>query len=598
MSREEDALREWLTLTRRGEWSRRRFVDAVAALGLGTPMALQLLAHAGVAHAQPTFHYAPTKRGGGGTLRILSWQGPTLLNGHFSNGSKDQLATRLFYEPLATWDRDGTLYPVLAAEIPSLANGGVAKDGLSVTWKLKRGVTWHDGEPFTADDVVFSWELLRDPAAAAFTVGTFQAVSEARKIDSHTVQLRFPKPTPAWYDPFVGDPVLPKKHFAAYAGAKSREAPANLKPVGTGPYRLLDFKPGDWVRAEANRAYHMPNRPYFDAVEIKGGGDSVSAARAVLQTGEYDLAWMIQVEDEVLQRMERAGQGRIDVAHGGDVEYMMLNQANPWIEVEGERSHVSTQHPFLRDPAVATAIAHMVDRDSIQRFIYGRAGQATTNFLNNPAQYQSSRQGEAFDIARANALLDAAGWKRGAGGIRAKGDQRLKMLFQTSTNTIRQKVQTIFKQAAAQCGIEVELKATSATVFFSGDAANPDTNAHFQADLQMYTITRGGPDPGRFMELFCSWLVASKANKYLGRNVTRWRNDEYDKTFRAAEIELDPVKRAALLIKLNDLICNAHVVVPIVSRPKLSALGKSLQAPISGWTQESGRIFDWHKSNA
>src|SRR5688572_13038840 len=101
MSREEDALREWLTLTRRGEWSRRRFVDAVAALGLGTPMALQLLAHAGVAHAQPTFHYAPTKRGGGGTLRILSWQGPTLLNGHFSNGSKDQLATRLFYEPLA-----------------------------------------------------------------------------------------------------------------------------------------------------------------------------------------------------------------------------------------------------------------------------------------------------------------------------------------------------------------------------------------------------------------------------------------------------------------------------------------------------------------
>ena len=142
------------------------------------------------------------------------------------------------------------------------------------------------------------------------------------------------------------------------------------------------------------------------------------------------------------------------------------------------------------------------------------------------------------------------------------------------------------------------MKATSATVFFSGDAANPDTNAHFQADLQMYTITRGGPDPGRFMELFCSWLVASKANKYLGRNVTRWRNDEYDKTFRASEIELDPVKRAALLIKLNDLICNAHVVVPIVARPKLCALGKNLQAPISGWTQESGRIFDWHKISA
>lgn len=596
MNDPESFLRDALARVRRGHLSRRGFVGALAAVGLPAPLAFQLLTQAGLAQAQPTFRYAPTRRGGGGTLKILSWQGPTLLNGHFSNGSKDQLATRLFYEPLATWDRDGSMYPVLAAEIPSLANGGVAKDGLSVTWKLKRGVTWHDGEPFTADDVVFSVELLRDPASAAFTIGTFAPITEARKIDSHTVQLRFAKPTPAWYDPFVGDPVLPKKHFAAYMGAKSREAPANLKPVGTGPYKLVDFKPGDWVRAEANTAYHMPNRPYFDAVEIKGGGDAVSAARAVLQTGEYDAAWLIQVEDEVLQRMERGGQGRIDVAPGGDVEYMMMNQSNPWIEVDGERSHVSTTHPFLRDPAVATAIAHLVDRDSIQKFIYGRGGVATSNFLNNPPQFQSTRQGEAFDVARANALLDAAGWARGAGGIRGKGGQQLKLLFQTSTNATRQKVQAIFKQSASQCGIDVELKATSATVFFSGDAANPDTNARFIADLQMYTITRGGPDPGRFMELFCSWLVASKANKYLGRNVTRWRNDEYDKTFRAAENELDPVKRAAMLIKLNDLVCNAHVVVPIVARPKLMALNNKLQAPISGWTVESGRIFDWYKT--
>ncbi len=596
MSQHESFLRDALARVQRGALSRRGFVGAVASLGLPAPMAWQMLTHAGLAQAQPNFDYKPTRRGGGGTLRILSWQGPTMLNGHYSNGAKDHIASRFFYEPLATWDRDGSLYPVLAAEIPSVANGGVAKDGLSVTWKLKRGVSWHDGEPFTADDVIATWELVRNPETSAFTVGTFQTVSEARKIDSHTVQLRFPKPTPAWYEAFVGDPVLPKKHFAAYMGTKSREAPANLKPVGTGPYRLLDFKPGDWVRAEANTAYHMSNRPFFDTVEIKGGGDSVSAARAVLQTGEYDLAWMLQVEDDVLQRMERGGQGRIDIAPGGDVEYMMLNQANPWIEHEGERSHVATRHPFLRDPAVAKAVAHMVDRDSIQRFIYGRSGTATTSFLNNPPQYQSARQGENYDLARANALLDAAGWERGAGGIRSKDGQPLKMLFQSSTNAIRQKVQTIFKQAAGQCGIDVELKATAATVFFSGDAGNPDTNARFQADLQMYTLTRGGPDPGRFMELFCSWLVATKANKYLGRNVTRWRDDDYDKTFRAAETELDPVKRAALLIKLNDLVCAAHVVVPIVARPKLTAMNNKLQAPISGWSGESGRIFDWYKT--
>jgi len=596
MSAEEDALREWLTLTRRGQWSRRRFVDAVTALGLGTPAALQLLAHAGVARAQPAFHYAPTKRGGGGPLRILSWQGATILNGHFTSGSKDQLAARLFYEPLATYDIDGSLIPVLAAEIPSLANGGVARDGLSVTWKLKRNVSWHDGEPFTADDVVFTWEFVRNPEAAAFTLGTYQPIKLARKIDSHTVRLEFSKPTPAWGDAFVGEAVLPRKHFAAYMGSKSRDAPANLKPVGTGPYRFVDFKPGDLVRAEANPNYHMPNRPHFDTIEIKGGGDSVSAARAVLQTGEYDLAWLLQIEDDVLQRMEDAGRGRVNIAAGGDVEYMMLNHADPWTEVQGERSSPASKHPFLLDPAVRGALAHLLDRNSAQRFVYGRAGVATPNFLNNPDAYNSKRPGEAFDVARANALLDAGGWLRGSDGVRAKNGRQLKMVFQTTTNAPRQKVQQIFKQAAKAAGIDVELKAIVSTVFFSSDTGNPDTSGKFQADLQMYTITRGGPDPGRFMELFCSWLVASKANKWLGRNVSRWRSDEYDRTFRAAEVELDPVKRAAQLVRLNDLVCGDHAVLPVIARSKLTAMSNKLQAPISGWTGESGRIFDWYRS--
>jgi peptide/nickel transport system substrate-binding protein len=596
MSAEEDALREWLALTRRGVWSRRRFVDAVSALGLGTPLALQLLASAGVAQAQPAFSYAPTQRGGGGPLRILSWQGATILNSHFSSGSKDHLAARLFYEPLATYDVDGSLVPVLAAEIPTLANGGVARDGLSVTWKLKRNVSWHDGEPLTADDVVFTWELLRDPDAAAFSIGTYQPIKLARRIDSHTVRLEFSKPTPAWSDAFVADVVLPRKHFAAYMGAKSREAPANLKPVGTGPYRFVDFKPGDLVRGELNPKYHMPNRPHFDTIEIKGGGDSVSAARAVLQTGEFDLAWLLQIEDDVLQRMEDAGRGRVNIATGGDVEYMMLNQADPWTEVGGERSSPASKHPFLHDPAVRTALSHLLDRQSAQKYVYGRAGVATPNFLNNPAAYNSKRAGEAFDIARANALLEAAGWVRGSDGVRAKGGQRLKMLFQTTTNAPRQKVQQIFKQAAKGAGIEVELKAIVGTVFFSSDAGNPDTSGKFLADMQMYTSTRGGPDPGRFMELFCSWLISSKANKWLGRNVTRWRNDEYDRTFRAAETELDPVKRAAMLVRLNDIVCGEHVVMPVIARSKLTAMSNKLHAPISGWTGESGRIFDWYRS--
>jgi peptide/nickel transport system substrate-binding protein len=595
MSWPEDSLRDWLAQVRGGRLSRRRFIEAATGLGLSAPMALQLLAHAGLARAQDPFIYAPTRRGGGGALRILSWQGATILNGHFSAGSKDQLAARLFCEPLATFDGDGSLSPVLAAEIPSVANGGLARDGLSVTWKLKRGVRWHDGEPFTADDVVFTWELLRDPETAAYTIGTYQPIN-VRKLDSHTVRIEFSKPTPEWADAFVDSVVLPRKHFAGYMGAKSRDAPANLKPIGTGPYRAVDFKPGDLVRGELNSAYHMPHRPHFDTIEIKGGGDSVSAARAVLQTGEFDLAWLLQIEDNVLQRMEDSGRGRVNIASGGDIEYIMLNLADPWTEVDGERSSPASKHPFLTDPAVRTAIAHLLDRGSVQRYVYGRAGVATPNMLNNPARFDSARKGEAFDVARANALLDTAGWVRGRDGVRAKNGQRLKLLFQTTTNAPRQKVQQIFKQAANAAGIEVELKAVVGTVFFSSDTGNPDTQGKFQADLQMYTSTRGGPEPGRFMELFCSWLIASKANKWLGRNVMRWRSDEYDRTYRAAETELDPIKRAPLLIRLNDTVCNDHVVVPIIARSKLTAMSNKMRAPISGWAVESSRIGDWYRA--
>ena len=163
----EHELRALIEEVRSGEISRRSFVQRMVALGLTAPMASAMLMHSGVAQAQAASSYKATKRGGGGPLKVLWWQGATLLNPHFATGTKDQEGSRIFYEPLAAWDPDGILVPVLAAEIPSCANGGLSKDGKSVTWKLKRGVTWHDGKPFTADDCVFNWEYVKDPATAA-----------------------------------------------------------------------------------------------------------------------------------------------------------------------------------------------------------------------------------------------------------------------------------------------------------------------------------------------------------------------------------------------------------------------------------------------
>ncbi|MEO7391341.1 MAG: peptide ABC transporter substrate-binding protein [Ramlibacter sp.] len=590
---DETQLRDLVEGVREGRVPRRRFIARMASVGFTAPMAAQLLMHCGVASAQAAFPYKPTRRGGGGALKLLWWQGPTLLNPHFGTGSKDQEGSRLFYEPLAIWDSEANLVPVLAAEIPSRANGGLAADGKSVVWKLKRGVTWHDGQPFTADDCVFNWEFSRDPATAAVTSGVFTDI-QVQKIDSHTVRVTYRNPTPYWAG-FGTSLFIPKHLFAPYIGAKSRDAPNNLKPVGTGPYKITEFKPGDMVRGEINTAYHMPNRPHFDSIEMKGGGDAASAARAVLQTGEYDYAWNLLVEDEVLKRMEDGGKARVEFLTTGNIEFLQLNLTDPWTEVEGERASAKSTHFAFGDLAVRQAVAMLVDRQALQEFIFGRAGAATNVYINAPARFRSPDKGLAFNIDKANQMLDAAGWAKGPDGLRAKGGRKMKFVFQTSSNSIRQKVQAVIKQACQKAGIEVELKSVTASVFFSSDLANPDTAIKFWADMQMFASTMGEPDPGTFMERFVSWQIASKANKWQGRNIVRFRSPEFDKLFRAAEVEVDPVKRAALFIAMNDLAVKNVAVVPLISRRRVSGVSRKLAINSSGWDLDLSALHDWHR---
>jgi peptide/nickel transport system substrate-binding protein len=581
---------------KKGGLSRRGFAQRMVAVGLTAPMATQILMASGVAMAQSTPVYKPTKRGGGGALKMLWWQGPTLLNPHFATGTKDQDASRLFYEPLAAWDNSGNLRPVLAAAIPGREDGTLAPDGKSVIWKLKQGVKWHDGKPFTADDCVFTWEYARDPATAATTSGSYKDVT-VEKIDDYTVKITFQQPTPFWADTFVSytGMIIPKHVFGPYIGAKSRDAPANLTPIGTAAYKFKEFRPGDMVAGVINPDYHMPNRPYFDSIEMKGGGDAVSAARAVLQTGEYDFGWNLQVEDEILQRLEKGGKGRVRITPGGSIEHIQINFTDPWTEVDGERASLKTKHPTLSDPAVRQALAMLIDKGSVEKYIYGRTGQATANFINNPEKFRSKSTKFEFNPDKAAELLEKAGWKKGADGIREKDGKKLKFVYQTSINQPRQKTQAIVKQACQKAGIEIEVKAVTASVFFSSDVANPDTYPHFYADLQEYSNGMAQPDPEVFLRQFCSWEASTKANKWQGRNITRWQNQEYDETHKAASVELDPAKRAALLIKCNDMAINNQVVIPVVTRPQSTGVSNKLTVELTGWDNNTWDIQNWFK---
>jgi peptide/nickel transport system substrate-binding protein len=589
-------IRHLVEQVRDGRLPRRGFIQRMVGLGLTAPMASMLLMHYGVAQTAPAIPYKPTKRGGGGTLKLIYWQAAVHLNPHYAGGTKDQDASRIFYEPLAGWDTEGNLVPFLAAEIPSRANGGVSADGRSVTWKLKQGVKWHDGKEFTADDVVFTAQYAGDPAAAMVTIGTYKDI-KVTKVDSHTVRVEYAKPTPFWAEALTGivGSILPRHVFEPYMGAKSRENPANTKPVGTGPYRIVEFKPGDMLRAEANPNYHVANQPFFDALEIKGGGDATSAARAVLQTAEYDVGWNLAVEDEILKRLEGAGKGKMSFHEGSDIEFVMLNVTDPWTEVDGERASAKSKHPAFSDKAVREAMSLLVDRKGIADVIYGRGAITTSNFLNNPPRFRSPNTKYEFNVDKANQVLEAAGWKKGADGIRAKGSTKLKFVYQTSVSGPRQKCQAIIKDACSKAGIELELKSVVAAVYFGSDFANPDTYQKFWADMQMFTTTMTQPDPQYFMEQFTTAQISQKANKWSSRNLVRWSNKEYDDTFAAAQVELDPAKRAAMFIKLNDLVVGDGHVIPLFARPRPVGVVHKLVTTISAWDNLPSFIGYWYR---
>jgi peptide/nickel transport system substrate-binding protein len=247
----EQDLRELIAAVKAGRVSRRTFAHRMIGLGLTVPFASQLLAQSRLgAIADPNrLQTNPSRRRRSAKDVVLA--GADLAQPAFRCGRQGRGRGGDFYEPLAAWEPNGNLVPVLAAEIPDIENGGLAADSMSVIWKLKKGVQWHDGQPFTADEVMFNWDYASDPATAATTIGSYQDV-EVEKLDSFTVRVRFEKPTPFWAGSANGL-IIPKHLFEPYKGANSREAPANLKPVGTGPYRIgsSTSSPVIWSKASA-----------------------------------------------------------------------------------------------------------------------------------------------------------------------------------------------------------------------------------------------------------------------------------------------------------------------------------------------------------
>ncbi len=537
-------------------------------------------------------------------LNILYWQAVSIVNPYLSGGTKDIEAASMVIEPLAHYDENGGMVPVLAAEIPTLENGGVAEDLRSITWKLKPDVVWSDGTPFTARDVAFSGAYCLDEQAGCASLASFADVAAVEAIDDHTARIAFKVAKPWPYGPFVGSlsPIIQREQFQHCLGAKAQECTEqNFGPIGTGPFKVDEFRANDVINYSANALYREPGKPWFRTATFKGGGDAASAARAVLETGEYDYAWNLQVEPEVLEQMVAAGKGQVLMGFGSQVERLMVNQTNDDSSLGDRRSLYldgANPHPFLSDPAVRRALSLAIDRQVLVDTGYGAAGRTTCNVVPAPAPYASVANDACNipDPAEANRILDQAGWARGEDGVRAKDGVRLTILYQTSTNSVRQGTQALIKQMWEAIGIETELRNIDAAVFFGADPASPDTFQKFYADVQMYTNNFQGTDPEVYMAGWVCDKNPGPHNQWLGTNIPRGCSDEFDALVEELAITPPGEGRFRIGKRLNDIIVREQFMIPLIWRATVSARSNSLEGVrMNPWDSELWNVADWRR---
>ncbi len=548
---------------------------------------------------------APAPTGGtageGGNLALLQWQAPSQANGLLSNGTKDLLASSLVLESLAEFAPDGSIIPILATEIPTVGNGGISEDGTQITWTLRDDVMWSDGTPFTADDVVFTYEYCSDEATGC-TVQVFADVTSVVDNGDNSVTLTFEAAKSYPFEPYVGytSPIIQRAQFADCVGAAAVScSDQNFMPVGTGPYTVTELRPEDTVIYAMNENYRgiADGKPFFGTVEIKGGGDAESSARAVLEVGEADYAWNLQVAPEIIGPMVDAGNGRTATAFAANVEHINLNQTDPFATPPSE----GTPNPiFVDNPDLQRALSIAINRDDLVTVGYGPAGVPTCNMW--PVGDENSSNNDwclTQNVDEANTLLDGLGYMDTDGdGVREiDGYGPMEFDFVTSTNAVRQSNQELIAQQWEAIGVIANMKNEDASLFFDGTCASDSCIWKFFTPMEMFTNGPTGPNATAYLGSWVSEKIPTSATSWGGDNIPRLNNAEFDGLIETlGNTALDDPGRTDLVKQANDILSTTSMI-PLVFRGNVSAFANSIQGTgdLNGWDSEYYNIEDWYR---
>jgi peptide/nickel transport system substrate-binding protein len=511
--------------------------------------ALLSLAVAGVGAAQSD----PPKKGGRAV--VVSAQEPRTLLPHLDLLTLSREVQRLVFDGLLTLDDQGRYVPRLAAEVPTVDNGGVSADGRTYTFRLRRGVTWQDGAPVTAADVEFTWKMITDPKVAVPSRVVWADVSRVEVVDPYTVRVHFAKPTLAFLSTVASDRgyIVPRHLLDGKDIAASE---LNRKPVGTGPFLLKEWVAGSHVHLVRSPGYREAPKPYLDEVVVRII-PATAGQRAALQRGETDLQLHVPTADVGFIR------GLADYRLQPAPSYAWWHF---WLNLED---------PILRDRAVRQALAHAVDKATITSTVM--AGLvAPLDAALPPAHWAHNPQVRryAHDPARAMALLDEAGFKPGPGGIRQKDGKPLALeILNIAGEAERLQVVQLVQAGWKQVGVDARIR------MIDGPAFPPAMGkGEFQAAYGWF-----GEDPE---PVFALWL---------GTNWQRYRNEPALELLRQAVTTPARPKRLELIRSFQAQAAEDVPTIPLAPRVLLNAVSKRLHGYAPSVVGSLWNAAEWWK---
>jgi len=478
--------------------------------------------------------------------------------------------------------------PWIAKEIPSVENGGISADGKTITFKLRDNVQWSDGTPLTADDYVFTWQMIMDDKNTVVSRDPFDvAVEKVEAQDAHTLAVTFKEPYAPWQAKIFSNVdstnALPKHILEPVFQKDSTldNAEWNRKPtVGVGPFLFKGWESGSHLIFEANPNFWL-GKPKVDQIFIRIVPDD-AAQVAAIKAGDTDIGVFISYAD--VPDLQKLGTLDLPLVPSGYKESWFFNLSTREDKTKG--------HPALQDPKVRRAIVMAVDRNkTCQDLLYGLTKPAVT-FWDGMPYANPDIQPIPYDPEGAKKLLDEAGWKIGTDGIREKDGIKLKLRYATTPREVRKNTQVIVQQVWKEVGIDSELITHSPDIFWNSYGDNGPI-ATGQYDVAQWSTNPSFPDPDT-----AQWLckeIPSDENPP-GGNWQFFCDEELDGLFVKETATVDTQARIQLFYQIAKIISDQVYWVSIWDDPDLWSVSKKLKNVHFSGATPFWNAYEWEKT--